>query len=116
MIHVSNPKYKSDPRTDNLLDKIRDLRKEKEAKKAAENDIKYSIVCEHIFFATPTNQTSAFITTTKTPHERHDGKIVCCKDCTKLFDLQDGLELLNKKLYLAEQKIYQKNIKDAKYI
>ena len=93
----------------NLLKDLAKLRKKREKE---EKEGKYSIVCEHIFMASPIERVDAIVT--KKHHSKHDGKIYGCFACSTLFDNENALELLNGKLYVAEEKLFINNIKSVK--
>ena len=113
--HISNPKYKSDPRTDNLRDQIAKLREEQAKKKAKEGEKLSSIVCQHILFAPPKESVDAFCLQTKNHHPKHDGNIYCCNSCAMFFDQENGLGILSGLVYVAEFVTFQRNIKSIKY-
>lgn len=88
---------------------IKDIKKVREKQAQEESAKTYALVCEHILLASEPRDCVLLVT--KDHHPKHNGNIWGCSECASAFDKLDGLQKLDGKLYVAEEKIFAKKVK-----
>lgn len=93
---------------------VKDLKRLREADDKKREKEKLSIVCEHILIgSSPQKQTMAIISQVTNPHPKHDGQVFLCFTCDKLFEREDGLDILSGMIYLAPEKKFKYNLSNT---
>ena len=93
---------------------LKQLKNERQKRERFLTNQKLSLVCEHVLiYASPSKPVPIVMSTVEHPHPKHDGQVVLCPNCDKLFELESGLNMLSGKIYLAPENKFKYNISDS---